>query len=635
MRRRAFLKTTAGSAILSLSFNSRIFASGAADKPNILWITSEDNSVRWIGCYGNPHAYTPNIDKLAAEGFRYTHCFANAPVCAPQRFTWITGIHALSVGTQPMRSSYEIPQYITCYPMQLGKAGYACANDKKTDYNLRGRGRPPTDKNSTFSYRRKDIGWNSDKSDVRKKGKPFFEIINLESSHEFRAFALKENTKQSPEDVTLPKYHPDLPVIRQNYASYQDAVNEMDAEVGQALDDLEKQGLAESTIVIYCSDQGGVMPRSKRFLYDSGTHCPLVIRIPEKFKHLWPSKKPGDSVDRLVSFVDLPKTWLNIAGADIPDTMQGKIFLGASAEHRDYHFCWRGRMDERLDNVRAVRDKKYLYIKNYMPWAPWGQRLNFMWKMPATQAWEDYHAEGKTDAVTGLFFEPKPYIEELYDTAADPDNINNLANNPEINGTLEKMRSELRKWQLEIHDTGLIPESERGRLAEEGDTTIYEIVRNPDLYDLPAYLDAADIALAGQDGNIGILLEYLDHKDLAIRYWGIVGIFMMGKEAASQKARITGALQDESHEVRAMAAWILVRLGDKEAGIKALDELMKNRSYAMLTVLNIIDWMGEDARPLWNTAQSLGKLPGYSNNMLKNLPGGENIDEHGNKRRKE
>jgi len=565
-------------------------------RPNILWLTCEDPNITWIGCYGGVNATTPNIDKLAAEGFRYTRCFANAPVCAPSRSTWITGIHALSMGTHPMRSRYGIPHdRITYYPDELRKAGYYCTNHTKTDYNIGGRS-----DGACWNGKAK-YGWRS-----RKDGQPFFCVINYGASHESRAFGNVNNSKHDPEKVKLHKYHPDIPAIRKNYAHYQDAVTRMDANIGKALRQLAEDGLAEDTIVFFCSDHGGVLPRSKRFLFDSGIHVPFIARIPEKFRHLWPAAKPGSNVERLVSFVDMPKTWLALAGAEIPDTMQGRIFLGPHDEgEREYHFSFRGRMDERIDSVRAVRNKRYLYIKNYMPYVPRGQHLTYLWRMAAAQAWQNHHQEGKTDAVTGRFFQPKPYVEELYDTAQDPDNVVNLAGNPEYKETMDTMRQALRRWQLDIHDSGLLPESERIRRAKAHGMTVYDMVRDRTIYDLPAYLDAADLALARDAAKQDTLINMLGNEDLGIRYWGTVGLFLLDSRAAKLAAALQSALEDESHEVRAMAAWGLIRQGDKEAGRECLIEMLAQNSYAALTILNIIDWMDDEKNAYLPAVQSL------------------------------
>ena len=558
--------------------------SQAADKPNILWLTCEDNNVNWVGCYGNPHAETPNIDALAKQGFQYMHCYANAPVCAPSRSTWITGVHAISMGTHQMRSRYPIPHdRIKYYPDLLKKAGYYVGNAKKTDYNIGGRA--------------DGSAWDTSKVDwkVLKQKEPFFMVINNTKSHESRAFGDVNNTVHSPDSVRLAKYHPDIPDIRKNYAHYHDQMKKMDADIGKALADLEAAGLAENTIVIHNSDHGGVIARSKRFLFNSGTHCPLIIRIPEKFKHLRPAE-PGSKVEDIVSFIDMTKTWLNLCGAETPDYLQGRVFLGPDKEKRDYHVSFRGRMDERCDNVRAIRDGKFLYIRNYMPYAPWGQHLNYLWTMKATQAWEAHHKAGKTDAITGRFFGTKP-MDELYDTSVDPDNINNLVADPKYTADIARLSKELDAWQLEHFDSGLLPESELVKRAEDCGKTIYDMVRVPKIYDVKALQSAAAMALAQNPSNLPTLYKNLGDADSGIRYWAVVGLFNLHQLAKLDSAIIKKSLADDSHHVRAMAAWILYREGDKKSAQDCWNDLLSNSSYASLKVFNIIDWIGDGTDP--------------------------------------
>lgn len=564
--------------------HAEVVTSTEAARPNILWLVAEDSNVEWFGCYGNARAKTPNIDKLATEGFRYTAAYASAPVCAASRTTWITGINGVSMGTHPMRSRYDIPHdLIKYYPDYLKQGGYFTINQTKTDYNIGGR-----PDNACWDATGNVDGWKR-----AKPGQPWFEVINFFESHESKAQGSVMNTRHSPDDVALAKYHPDVLEIRENYAKYYDAVENMDTTVGQALTRLKQSGQEDNTIVIFCSDHGGVLPRSKRFLFDSGTHAPLIIRIPEKFKSFWPASAPGSTVDRLVSFLDFPKTWLSLTGSPIPSVMQGWIFLGPHAEPEPMHvFSFRGRMDERYDNQRSVRDKRFVYIKNYMPFVAWGQHQEYMWKMVATQAWEKAHNEGKTDKVTDRFFNSKP-IEELYDSKADPDNVVNLADNPEYKEVLQTLRGKLREWQVSIHDAGLLPEAETGLRAEENKTTIYQMALDPKLYDIPAYLDAADIALAGDPANKQKLADYLKSKDSGLRYWGTVGCLMLKKEdvGADELAILKTLLLDPCGENRAMTSWVLIRSGETKAGEACLNDLIRNPSPARLFALNVLDWM--------------------------------------------
>ena len=593
LSRRQFLRAGSAAAacgLLGLGW-SRAGAAGKPDRPNILWLTSEDNGIFWVSCYGGPNCQTPNIDRLAAEGFRYLHCFDNAAVCAPTRSTWITGMYAISNGTQPMRSRNDIPHdVIKYYPDMLRQAGYHTSNWTKTDYNIGGR--PDRDCWDLLN-RKKRFGWRE-----RKPGQPFFAVVNSTSSHESRAHGNVENTRHDPAKMKLHAYHPDLPVIRKNYAKYADAVENMDNDIGETLAALKEDGLYEDTIIIYCSDHGGVMPRSKRFLYSSGTHCPLIVRIPEKYKHLWPAEKPGTTVDRLVSFVDMPKTWLSLAGAEVPETFQGTVFLGEGIEPEPkYHLSFRERADERCDSVRMIRDTRYAYYKNYMPYAPAGQYLAYLWRAPAAPAWERHHREGKTDEVTGRFFRPR-VSEEFYDTVQDFDNVHNLIEAPEHQGRIERMRRAMREMQLELYDSGLLPESTRMRRARAHGVTIYEMVRDPKLYPLASYLDAADRALEGDPANLPTFVRDAADRDEGIRYWAVVGLHLLKDKAAPAVQTLEKALQDDEDEVRMMAAWTLVDLGRKEAGLACLRDMLRTGTTADRKLHNVLDWMGTDALPL-------------------------------------
>ncbi|MGB0582038.1 MAG: sulfatase-like hydrolase/transferase [Limisphaerales bacterium] len=561
-------------ALTLLLFTTSLHAA-KLERPNILWITSEDNSVWWVGCYGSKNTKTPNIDQLAKEGFRYTHCFDNAAVCAPTRSTWITGHYAISIGTQPMRSRYAIPHdRIPYYPDQLKKAGYFVGNGGKTDYNIGSR----PDKET----------WTGGGSwEKRASGQPFFTIKNIGDSHESRAFPKNTPLRNDPAKMTLHAYHPDLPDVRQTYARYADAVENMDRKVGEIIAQLKKDGLYENTIIVYCSDHGGVIARSKRFVYSSGIHCPLIVRIPEKWKQWWPANKPGLTVDRIVSFVDMPKTWLSLAGAEVPAGYQGRIFLGDDIEAAlKYHLSFRERADEACDMVRSLRDDRYSYIKNYMPWAPNGQQIRYMYTMKASQAWLKHHREGKTDAITGRFFRPR-VSEEFYDTTRDFDNVNNLIEARKHQKKIAELRAALRKRQLELFDSGLLPEEMRVRRAKENNLTIFEMVRDPKLYPLAQYLDISDLALARDPVNLSTFIEALASSDEGIRYWGICGLFLLDQQAKPALATVKTALKDEAGEVVMMAAWLMEKLGHKDVTDATLESLKKhprsdNRLYECL-----------------------------------------------------
>lgn len=610
MRKTIYILTFCLTSAAMMAQSDVLPAHGDEVRPNILWLTSEDNSISWVSCYGGKNCQTPNIDRLAEEGFRYTHCFDNAAVCAPTRSTWITGMYAISNGTQPMRSRNNIPHdVVKYYPDLLREAGYHTSNSIKTDYNIGGR----SDRDCWDVMDRKvRYGWRE-----RKPGQPFFAVVNTTSSHESRAHGDVENTRNDPDKMELASYHPDLPTIRKNYAKYADAVENMDNDIKQALDALKEDGLYEETIIIYCSDHGGVMPRSKRFLYSSGTHCPLIARIPEKYKNLWPAEKPGTTVDRLVSFVDMPKTWLSLAGAKILDTFQGTVFLGRGMEPEpEYHLSFRERADDRCDSVRMIRDKQYAYYRNYMPYAPAGQFLSYLWRAAAAPAWEKHHKEGKTDEITGRFFRPR-VSEEFYDTVKDFDNVHNLIDDPRHQKKIAEMKQAMRKKQMELHDSGLLPESMRVRRASQNNVTIYEMVRDPKLYPLESYLDAADMALERNPDNLPAFIEGMSNSDCGIRYWAVVGLHLLGKNAAPAVDTLEKALEDESHEVRIMAAWTMVRLDRNDAGLACLRDLLKNGTTAERKLYNVLDWMGEDSLEL--VKEYLESKPKKPNGILTKI----------------
>ena len=484
---------------------------------------------------------------------------------------------------------------ISYYPDLLKKAGYHTSNPGKTDYNIGGR-----DDKECWDYKggkkMSQYGWR-----YREKGQPFFAVVNIGDSHESRAHGAGGTLRNDPQKMKLFSYHPDLPAIRRNYAKYADAVENMDTKVQATIDALKKDGLYDDTIIVYNSDHGGVMARSKRFLYSSGVHCPLIVRIPQKYKHLYPADKPGDTVSRIVSFIDMPKTWLSLAGANIPDTYQGTIFLGPGTETAPrYHLGFRERADERLDHVRLMRDARFAYHKNYMPYAPAGQHLAYLWKAPLTPAWEKHHRDGKTNAITGRFFEPR-VSEEFYDNATDFDNVNNLINDPTHQDKIAELKAALRKQQLQLRDSGLLPEKMRERRAASNGITIYEMVRNDNLYPLEKYLDAADLALARDPKNLEVLTAWMSHDDDGMRWWGVVGLHLLADQGKKAQPTLRAALNDDTDEVKIMAAWTLVNLGDAKPALAALDSMLfrEQTPDTNTTMLhNVLDWMGEPALPL-------------------------------------
>lgn len=550
--------------------------------PNILWLTSEDNSP-FLGCYGDEFATTPNLDKLASEGFLYTHAYANAPVCAPTRNTILTGVYACSGGNENMRSYYPKSDIVKTYPEYLREIGYYCTNNSKTDYNL-----GDFDDKSVWDQCDKDAHYKN-----RKEGQPFFAVFNTTISHEssIHKSIPNEELRHNPELVKLPPYHPATPEMKHDWAQYYDKVEDMDTQIGKWLAELDEAGLAENTIVFYYGDHGGVLARSKRYVYESGTRVPFIIRIPEKYKYLFPSEKTGSKVDRLISFVDLVPTLLSIAGIEIPEYLQGSAFLGKQkTADPEYAFMFRGRMDERYDMCRAVRDKKFRYIRNYMPYRIYGQHLEYLWQAPSIASWEKAYLNGECNQAQSIFWNEKP-AEELYDTENDPWEVNNLAGDPAYKEVLERMRAENQSWVTGIYDTGFIPEAER--MERSGNKPMYDYMRSGEV-NLPEIIEAAETATLGKTENLEKLKTYLKSDESAVRYWGVTGLLILKSDAAPAIPELKAALADPSASVVNVAAEALYNLGEKEMAKSALLKVLENpNEFARCHALNVVDCINE------------------------------------------
>jgi len=549
-------------AIIALAFLAFGFTKKDPGLPNILWITSEDNSPL-LGCYGDDFATTPHLDQLASEGFLYTNAYANTPVCAPARNTILTGVYACSNGNEQMRSAYQKSETVRFYTEFLQSKGYYCTNNSKTDYNTK-----PFDLKVMWDENGRNAHYKN-----RGKKEPFFAIFNLTVSHEssIHKSIPNEELRHKPEDVSLPPYHPDTPEMRHDWAQYYDKVEDMDSQAGALLKELEEAGLAENTIVFYYSDHGGVLGRSKRYLYETGTHVPMIIRIPEKYQHLYPDKSPGSKVDRLVSFVDLAPTLLSLIGLDAPDYMQGHAFLGEYQKTApEYIYMFRDRMDERYDLARSIVDGNFRYTRYYNSNRIWMQQLEYLWRAPSMASWEREYLAGNCNENQARFFQSKP-VEELFDITKDPWEVNNLASDPAYANQLAQMRKASLDLAVGMRDAGFIPETERNLRA--GETPIYDYMRGEDL-PYKEILSAALLASAKKPENVGKLKTMLQHDDSAIRYWGMQGLLMLGEDARPALQEIGKAAFDESWNVSVLGAEILYRMGMKAKAIKAYHRVL-------------------------------------------------------------
>jgi uncharacterized sulfatase len=574
-------------------------AGSPEDRPNILWLTSEDHGPH-MGCYGDRYATTPNVDALAAKGMIYTRAWSCAPVCAPARTTLISGMYPPSTGSEHMRSMVAYPDGKQMFPQLLRAAGYYCTNNAKEDYNLAQPGR-------VWDESSRQAHWRS-----RRAGQPFFAVFNSEKSHESRIRQRPHTPLHDPANVRVPAYHPDTPEVRQDWAQYHDCVSLADADAGRRLAELEADGLVDDTIVFYFADHGSGMPRNKRWPYNAGLHVPLVVFIPEKFHKLRPvDYMPGGKSDRLVSFVDFAPTVLSLANVPPPAWMQGHAFLGPFAQPpQAFVYGFRGRMDERIDLVRSVTDGRYVYIRNYMPHRIYGQHLAYMFQTPTTRVWHALHGQGKLTPAQDAFWSAKP-PEELYDLSTDPDEVNNLATLPGHRKALARLRKAQQGLALRIRDLGFLPEGEIH--ARALGSTPYDMGQDDAKYPFERIFATAELASSGSSDAVSTLVQSMGDPDNAVRYWAATGLLIQGQAALQTgHAALTDALTDRSPYVRIGAAEALCRFGSDQDGLRAAKTLAalcdwgNYNVFAVIAALNAVEaCAGEQAL----LRESLKRLP--------------------------
>ncbi len=515
-----------------------------------------------------------------------------------------------------------MPAFMKMYPQFLREAGYYCTNNSKEDYNLE---KP----DGVWDESSRKAHWKN-----RKPGQPFFAIFNHTISHEskIRNEIEPQNVIHDPAKVYVPAYHPDTPEVRKDWAQYHDRMTMMDDLVGKNLKELEEAGLADDTIIFYYGDHGSGMPRSKRWPYNSGLHVPLIVVIPEKYKHLRPDEyRTGGRSERLVSFVDLAPTLLSLIGQRPPEWMHGYAFAGKhDAGPQPFIYGFRGRMDERYDMVRSVTDGRFVYLRHYMPHKVYGQYIAYMFQTPTTQKWKELFDAGKLNKAQSLFWSRKP-AEELYDLQNDPDEVHNLANSAEHQGVLKKLRTAQEALAVQVRDLGFLPEGELHSRAGASSTP-YDVGRFPSKYDLPRIMEVAGYAASGDPGDTQALTRNLSDSDSAVRYWAATGL-LIRQEAGVKAGRteLRHALKDESPYVRIAAAQSLAQFGndaDISLALPVLEELApidKNGVYVSMAALGAIDELDDRAAPLRDALKAMPRkddsvprrMGAYVENLLK------------------
>jgi arylsulfatase A-like enzyme len=585
----------------------------AEPRPNILWIVAEDFSPN-LGCYGDPDARTPNLDRLAAQGVRFNRAFSHAPVCAAARSTLITGMSPASLGSQQMRTIVPKPDSIRTFPELLRKAGYFTFNGLKMgseNHDYRGQSK------DDFNFRTPVETWEKRWDTLPElaetvKQRPFFGIFGSVTTHQsqygrergpLNALHLiplvKGNEVHDRATIHLPPYYPDEPELREIWARYHDHAMNLDRQVGELVRRLEQHGLLDDTIIFFFGDHGHGVPGGKRCLWDAGLHVPLIVRVPEKFRHLIP-EAPGTASDRMVSFEDFAPSMLRLAGIGVPEWMQGRPFLGAQplpARKRVYGI--RDRIDGLYDLSRSVRDDRFLYIRNFYPHHGWIPSFTeWDWAPGIFAGLKRAHDEGKMkNWRQDIFFTDARPVEELYDVNADLYQLTNLAGDPRYAADLERLRGELFDHMWDIRDVGLLPEFEVWRRA--AGKPHYDVARETErMNPIGALWEAAAVAAERDPKNIGKLTDLLKSGNAGVRWWAAQGLAGLRAEAKPAGEALANALKDDSPEVRIAAAEALCHLGKDKLGLPVLLDALKHETiFVRMQAINAFIQLGDLAKP--------------------------------------
>ncbi|MCF1749591.1 sulfatase-like hydrolase/transferase [Mariniradius sediminis] len=554
--------------------------------PNILWISTEDIDPAWGG-YGDEYAATPNIDGLAADGFIFTRASANSPICAPARSTLITGMYATSLGTQHLRSDVPLPNDLKILPEILREHGYYTSNNVKTDYNFSAEGR--------WDDSSKDAHWRN-----RKEGQPFFSVVNFMITHEGPTNnddpeSVKKDLKlrHDPAKAPIPPYFPDTPKMREIIAHAYDLISIFDQGVGELVQQLKDDGLYDNTIIFVFSDHGFGLPRHKRWLTNSGLHIPLVLHVPEKYRHLV-SNLETQQVDDLVGFVDFAPTVLGLAGIAPSSYMEGNNFLGPNAVKNQYNFGFRSRADDCHEMSRSVSDGRYLYIRHYLPQLPYIQ--NAIIFTQGKQAMEEiYRARNEKTLPNHMeqYFHPKMTI-ELYDLEEDPYELNNLAMKPEHQERIGLFQKELDQWMVKHRDSGMLNESEY-MLRAKG-SSVYEILRDDTQFDPEKTLEAMN--LVGQIDGASTLKRMQD-QDPLVRYWGLIALEYAGLNSSLLIQELENMLDDPSPINAIQSAKMLIQIKEDPKAYQTLGKyLQAEEETTVLHAAIALRLLEEKAQPL-------------------------------------
>lgn len=584
----------------------------AQQKPNILWVTIEDTSPQFIGCYGNVNARTPVIDKLAKEGVRFTNAFSTGTVCSPSRTAIITGVKTYKAGTGNHRSKYPVPDFIKGFPYYLQKQGYYTTNNSKTDYNVAGEKEFIKEAWNESSNK---AGWWD-----RKPGQPFFAVFNYNESHQSRTMTetyewylknvlneLKPEERIDDNAFEMPPFYFDSPEMRKQFARVYNSIKLTDNRIGELLARLEKDKLKDSTIIFFYADHGEGMPRGKTNGINYGFRVPFIIWFPEMYKHLSPWGTAGVVSDQLVDFTDLAPTLIGLAGGEIPEHMKGRPILGNKrSKPIEYLHLSSDRSDNGIDMVRTVTDGKYVYSRNFMPFMPEARYIRYMEIGEIKQQMRKDLAENKLNPLQKSLFDERP-AEFLYDIENDIWETRNLAEEPEFKAVLENMRNILREEIIKSRDVMFLPEYEIAALSKT--TTAFEYRLDKTNFPVEEIYDAASLCgFRGKDVT-SKQIELLSNSNKIIRYWAILGLRSQSPGNLKQvSAEVLKAMKDDYPPVAVTASAIAYEMSGNKTAEENLKKFCadKNLQISLLAINYLL--YSQNKEPFIETIKEVRKL---------------------------
>lgn len=588
-------------------------------RPHILWITIEDTSPHFIGCYGNEQARTPNMDRLMKEGVRFTNAFSTNTVCSPSRTTLITGVRTSEAGTGHHRSKYPVPDFMHGFPYYLQGAGYYTSNNFKTDYNVAG------DKSyveDAWNESSQEAGWWN-----RKPGQPFFAVFNYMDSHQSRTMTssyekytkdvlneLPADQQINDTDFPMPPFMRDSPEMRKQFARVYNSLKLTDNKIGDLLRHLEDDGLMDSTIIFLFSDHGEGIPKGKTNGMNLGYRVPFSIWFPPMYEHLSPWGT-GVVTDELISFEDLAPTVIALASGIVPAYMKGRKLVGEQrTEPVSFLELSSDRSDNGIDLVRSITDGKYVYSRNYMPFMPQLRYINYMEISEIKQQMRGDLTAGKLNKLQRELFEPRP-AEFLFDTREDPWELHNLADDPRYRDQLIKMRTTLEQAILKSKDIMFLPEYELAEISKSG--TAYEYRLDASRYPIDMIYDAAKFSgMRGQD-ILAKQVELLSHENKIVRYWAVLGLRSQEQHLLHAfRPQLMECMQDEYPPVKVTAAAIAYDVfADGTAADILIEAASSTNPYLALMALNYLLYIA-DPQPFVESVQMISTMPDLNESVV-------------------